>query len=84
MPCGPRWTDVSEDRTASIFRFEELTKQVTKRKQRVTCSLLLTGFMLDLHFEIEDGHDMFFWNNSALHALAQHNRDGSEINIINK
>jgi hypothetical protein len=62
MPCSPMWTDVSEDRTAPIFRFEGLTKQVTKRKQRAACSLLFTGFMLDLHFKLEDGDDtsMFF------------------------
>jgi hypothetical protein len=48
---------VSEERTAYIFNIEEKSKQELR-----DCSLLFAGFLLDFHFDSEDGASNFFRN----------------------
>jgi hypothetical protein len=67
MRCRVVWyksTDASEVHVASFVRVEELS-QVNQHKARKSC-LLLTGLLLHLLFDPEDGGNMFLQNVGGL------------------
>jgi hypothetical protein len=73
-PCNlVKFTDISEEYTASIFRVEMQAKQVTKKGIRTKeNALFLTCYLFNVFLDLEKGGNKFLWNVGELLSSTLH------------